>query len=85
MRPAPNKQFWTRKDCMLPCEMTNLRAAVMLSASAPEPRLQQKNIDKQNEKASVADPDPYFFGPPGSGSGSLVRGTDPDPSIIKQK
>ncbi len=34
----------------------------MLSASAPEPRLQQKNIDKPNEKASVADPDPYFLG-----------------------
>jgi hypothetical protein len=35
---------------------------------------------------SVADPDPpdpYVFGPPGSGS--LVRATDPDPYIIKQK
>ncbi len=35
---------------------------------------------------SVADPDPsdpQVFGPPGSGL--LVRGTDPDPSIIKQK
>jgi hypothetical protein len=36
-------------------------------------------------KISVADPepDPYVLGPPGSGS--LVRGTDPEPSIIKQK
>ncbi len=38
---------------------------------------------------SLADPDPYVLGPPGSGL--LVRGTDPDPStgpdpsIIKQK
>jgi|LakMenEpi03Aug12_release.lakeMendotaPanAssembly.Ray.scaffolds.fasta_scaffold2737310_1 hypothetical protein len=35
---------------------------------------------------SVADPDPYIFGPPGSES---VRGVDPDPdqcpSIIKQE
>ncbi len=31
--------------------------------------------------ASVVDPDPYVFGPPGS----RIRGTDPDPSIIKQK
>jgi hypothetical protein len=34
------------------------------------------------------DADPYGFGPPRSGSGSLSqRGTDPnpDPSIIKQK
>jgi hypothetical protein len=38
---------------------------------------------------SVADPDPdpHVFGPPGSGSGPLVRGMDPDPdpSIIMQK
>jgi hypothetical protein len=42
---------------------------------------------------SVSDPDPYVFGPPGSGSGSLIRGMDldpdtapdPDPSIAKQK
>jgi hypothetical protein len=36
---------------------------------------------------SVADPDPYVFGPPGSDPDPLVRGTDPDPapSIIKQK
>ncbi len=38
--------------------------------------------------ASVADPnpdppDPYVFGPPGSGSQSISM--DPDPSIIKQK
>jgi hypothetical protein len=26
---------------------------------------------------SVGDPDPHVFGPPGSGS--IVRGTDPDP------
>ncbi len=32
---------------------------------------------------SVADPDPYVYGPPGSGSGSIC--TDPDPFIIKQK
>ncbi len=56
---------------MLPSGMTNLRAAVMLSASAPEPRLPQKNIDKRNEKASVADPDPHVFGP--SGPGLFVR------------
>jgi hypothetical protein len=32
-----------------------------------------------------ADPqDPYVFGPPGSGSGSICT-KDPDPSIIKQK
>ncbi len=37
------------------------------------------------------DPDPYVFGPPGSGSGSItvVRDTEldpaPDPSIIKEK
>jgi hypothetical protein len=42
--------------------------------------------------ASVADPDlsdPYVFGPPGSGSESLVEGIDPDPapdpSISQQK
>jgi hypothetical protein len=58
---------------MLPSGMTNLRAAVMLSASAPEPRLQQKNIDKRNEKASIADLDPYVFGSPGSGSELFVR------------
>ena len=29
---------------------------------------------------SVADPDPYVFGPPGS-----VRGTEPEPDLIKQK
>jgi hypothetical protein len=38
---------------------------------------------------SVADPDPYVFGPPGSGSVSTERGNDPDldpdPSIINQK
>ncbi len=44
---------------------------------------------------SVVDPepDPYVFGPPGSGSGyiTVVRDTEldpapaPDPSIIKQK
>jgi hypothetical protein len=28
-------------------------------------------------------PDPYVFGPPGPGSGPLVRGMDPDPSIIE--
>ncbi len=40
--------------------------------------------DKDMFKSSVVDPVPdlYVFGPPGSGS--LVRGTDPDPSIIKQ-
>jgi hypothetical protein len=43
-------------------------------------------------KSSVADPDPNpdssdpcVFVPPGSGSGPLVRGMDPDPSITKQK
>ena len=51
-------------------------------------------------RTRVVDPDPedlYVFGPPGSASGSvshkypdpvpdpLVGGTDPDPSIIKQK
>jgi hypothetical protein len=31
-------------------------------------------------------PDPYVFGHPGSSDPDpLVRGTDPDPSIIKQK
>jgi hypothetical protein len=40
---------------------------------------------------SVADgdPNPYVFGPPGSGSGlisqSMDPNSDPDPSIIKQK
>jgi hypothetical protein len=40
------------------------------------------------DPGSVADPhpeDPYVFGPPGSGSGSIVRDTDTDTSIIKQK
>ncbi len=38
---------------------------------------------------SVADPDlnlvpdPHVFGPPGSGSITVVRGVDPDPSIKK--
>jgi hypothetical protein len=32
---------------------------------------------------SVADPDPYVFGPPGPDP--LVRGKDPDPSIISKK
>jgi hypothetical protein len=38
------------------------------------------------QKCSVADPEPYVFGPPGSAFG-LVTSTDPapDPSIIKQK
>jgi hypothetical protein len=36
-----------------------------------------------NVESSVQDPYLHFFGPPGSGS--LVRGMDPDPSIIKQK
>ena len=30
-------------------------------------------------------PDPHVFGPLGSGPDPLVRGMDPDPSIIKQK
>ncbi len=29
---------------------------------------------------SIADPDPYVLGPPGSGL--LVRGTDPDPAMV---
>ncbi len=32
---------------------------------------------------SVADPDPYVFMPPGSGSVSQMTDPDPDPSIIK--
>jgi hypothetical protein len=35
--------------------------------------------------SSVADPDPYSFGPPGSGSVSADPAPDRDPSIIKQK
>jgi hypothetical protein len=34
---------------------------------------------------NVADPDPYVFRPLGSGFGSVVRGTDQDSSINKQK
>ncbi len=36
---------------------------------------------------SDADPDPYVFGSPGSGSGSIsqIYGMDPEPSIIKHK
>jgi hypothetical protein len=30
-------------------------------------------------------PDPHVFGPPGSDPDPLVRGMDPDPSIIMQK
>jgi hypothetical protein len=33
--------------------------------------------------SSAVDPDPYVFGPPGSGS--VIICTDPDPSINKQK
>ncbi len=40
-------------------------------------------------ESNVADPDPYVFGPPGSGFGSNSQrygsGSDPDTSIIKQK
>jgi hypothetical protein len=32
-----------------------------------------------NIPTSVGDPDPHGFGPP-AGSGSIVRGTDPDPA-----
>jgi hypothetical protein len=38
--------------------------------------------------SSVADPDPYVFGPPGSASGSVSHkygSGSGDPSIIKQK
>jgi hypothetical protein len=37
-------------------------------------------------RTNVADPnpDPRVFGPPGSDPDPLVRGMDPDPSIIKQ-
>jgi hypothetical protein len=40
-----------------------------------------------SQTSNVADPHPYVFGPPGSRSGPLVRGTDPDPdpSISKHK
>jgi hypothetical protein len=41
-----------------------------------------------NINISVADPDPYVFGPPGSGSfyhQAKIGLLDPDPSIIKQK
>jgi hypothetical protein len=31
------------------------------------------------------DPDPYVFGPLGSGSGSVIICTNPDPSIKKKK
>jgi hypothetical protein len=40
------------------------------------------------KETSVADPDladPYVFGLPGSGSGSIDQRFDPDPSITKQK
>jgi hypothetical protein len=42
---------------------------------------------KKNHRCSVADPDPYVFGPPGPDPDPLVRdiNPDPDPSIIKQK
>jgi hypothetical protein len=35
------------------------------------------------EITSVVDPDPYVFGPPGSGP--IISCTDPDPSINNQK
>ncbi len=35
---------------------------------------------KQESSVGEPDPDLHVFGPPGSGSGSLVRGTDPDPA-----
>ncbi len=39
------------------------------------------------ETSSAADPDPYIFGPRGSGAIITMYGTDPDPdpSVIKQK
>jgi hypothetical protein len=40
--------------------------------------------DYRYHKISVADPDPYVFGPPGSGSKSTILAPDPDPSIVKQ-
>jgi hypothetical protein len=36
-------------------------------------------------ETSVADPDPCVSGSPGSGSITLVRGMNPDPSIVKKK
>ncbi len=42
-----------------------------------------------SSSVAVTDPDPYVFLPPGSGSGSISKSTEPDqapdPSIIKQK
>ncbi len=34
---------------------------------------------------SVPDPDPHVFGPPGSISQRYGSGSDPDPSVVKQK
>jgi hypothetical protein len=59
---------------------------------APAPGRDSSDRQGQNHRptaqSSVADPDPdppdpHVFGPPGSGP--LVRGMDPDPSIIMQK
>jgi hypothetical protein len=38
---------------------------------------------EQGKETSIADPDPFVFGPPGEDS--LARGTDPVPAVIKQK
>jgi hypothetical protein len=46
-----------------------------------------ENIDIIDvSSVAVPDPeDPYVFGPPESGSGSIGQRYDPDPSIINQK
>jgi hypothetical protein len=41
--------------------------------------------DSYSSCASGSAADPYVFGPPESGSGSIVRGMDLDPSINMQK
>ncbi len=42
----------------------------------------KENMEESHESSNVADPDPYVFGSPGSGSISQI--TDPDPYIISK-
>ncbi len=58
--------------------MERHRSSLNLEQHAAKGRIRQgfktrKNIDFSVEKASVAVPDPYAFGPPGSGSGSFFH------------
>ncbi len=45
----------------------------------------QRQVRHFNSGSRVVDPDPYVFGPPGSGSVIICTAPDPDSSINKQK